>query len=79
MKHILELTALYKMGHQRLSAPIGIIGRNICRIEKVPEELPDFSDGCNTRVQLAHGESLYVAQPYEEVLASWHEALEHSL
>lgn len=79
MKHILELTAKYKMGMQHLAVPVAVLGRNILRVEKVPEEVPEYMDGSLTIVQTSIGERLYVSQSYEEVINNWHESLEHSL
>jgi hypothetical protein len=79
MKHIIELTAKYKMGHQQFAAPVSVIARNILRVDRVPEEVPEFADGCNAVVQTSIGERFHVAEKYEAVVSLWHEALEHSL
>lgn len=79
MKHIVEVTAKYKAGHQHFTATTGIIGRNIIRVERVPEEVPDHQDGALTRITTSIGESVMVTEKYEDVMKAWHESLEHSL
>ena len=79
MKHILEVTACYKMGHQTLVVPVAIIARNINRIEKMPEEMPEFAEGINTRIQLPLGDWIPYGDKYEHVIDRWHTCLEHQL
>ncbi len=79
MKHIIELTAKYKMGHQVFAVPMSIIGRNIVRIEKILEEVPEFTDGFLSRAQLSTGETVFLGNSYDEAVKLWHDSLEHDL
>lgn len=75
-KHLLEATATYKMGHQRFKARFAVIGRNIARIEEVPAEIPENADGALARIQLAHGESIFVTEQFEPLVEAWRETLD---
>jgi len=76
-KHLIVVTAAYKMGHQRFKCKLQIVGRNILRIEEIPPDIPENQElGVNTRIQTSIGEYISVVEEYETVVAEWAETLE---
>lgn len=75
MKNIIECTAQYKIGHQHVKVPMVILSRNIIRIEKLAEEIPEFLEGINTRLQIFTGEFVPILEKYDDVRAAYIESL----
>lgn len=73
--HIIELTSMYKQGHQNLKCRMAIEGRSIVRIEEVPEDVPEHDDGHRTRIELISGAIIGLQDDYNEVLRMWNEGL----
>jgi hypothetical protein len=71
MTYLLSITTVYKMGHQKLKSSMSIIGRNVVYIERVPEEVPEYSDGALTRVQVSSGQAFFCADTYDDLIARW--------
>ncbi len=74
--YLLHVTTAYKMGHQRFTCSAAVLGRSINYVEEVPSEVPEYSDGMLTRIQLSPGGMLYVTEPYQAVVEAWDASLE---
>jgi hypothetical protein len=76
MNPILEVNAQYKLGHSTFKTRCSIIGRNINRIEEIVEEIPDYADGVNARIELPTGMMFLVTDKYDDLVSRWKETLE---
>lgn len=72
---IIKTKSRYKMGHTLMTCNVAIIARNIIRIEEVPMEVPDYQDGCLSRIQLSTGESLYSIELHDVLIERWEAAV----
>lgn len=76
MKHLVQATAIYKNGHQILRVPTSIMARCVIRVERVPEEMPQFLDGMVTIVHLLDQSQLYVTEDHVAVAEAVDAALQ---
>ena len=72
----IECTASYKMGHTFLKCRTTLAVRNINYIQEVPPEVPEYTDGINTRVALPTGEHLLVLETFDVVSKAYVDAMD---
>lgn len=78
MAKAFEVSGSYKMGHTSLKTRATINPRSVQRIEEVPEELPEYSDGILCTVRFITGDHMYTSESYETVKDKWLKALEEN-
>lgn len=71
----LEFTAQYKLGHTMLKCRTIIAARNISYIQQVPEEVPEYADGSNSRVGLPNGQDIMAVDRFDDISSAYSTAM----
>lgn len=71
---LVKLTAHYKMGHQSFTSPLAILPMHIVSISRVPEEVPEFLDGCST-ILTTVTDRTYLIDKFDDVIEKVEEAI----